>query len=70
VKDLLTAGQNTITVRLDTTLVNRMADLAGNPFWWGQGYFTFINFVAPLQSQPSGLLGPVRLIPAAVAKVG
>ena len=61
VKGLLHAGGNTISVRLDTSLLNRMAQIQP---------FSFMLFMGqPLLPNASGLIGPVRLIPAAVAKV-
>ncbi|MFC1641625.1 hypothetical protein ACFL5O_02890 [Myxococcota bacterium] len=57
VQKLLKPGSNEIAVRLDTSLLNRMAQLSA-----ASG--------SPMSSAPSGLLGPVRLIPAAVKKVG
>jgi hypothetical protein len=63
VRRLLVSGNNVITIRLDTTLLNRMAELRNHSV---PGYFT----ITPMNSAPSGLLGPVRLIPASVVKVG
>jgi hypothetical protein len=62
VKKLLSSGSNEIVVQLDTTLLNRYAQLANS---YTPGYFTLV----PLFSAPSGLLGPVQLIPAAIKKV-
>jgi hypothetical protein len=59
IRRLLHAGSNEISVRLDTTLLNRMAQL---------------NSADPaasvmLTAAPSGLLGPVRLTPIALGRV-
>ena len=51
----LRTGTNTITVRLDTTLLNRMAALRA------AGEQRYQTGPTPLQSGPSGLLGPVTL---------
>jgi hypothetical protein len=58
VKELLRPGENELSVRLDTTLVNRMVALknTGDP--------KYQTGPTPLVSAPSGLLGPVRFIPA------
>ena len=61
VKTLLHAGDNTISVRLDTSLLNRMAQI--QPFSF---MIIFHQFLLP---QASGLIGPVQLIPAATARV-
>jgi hypothetical protein len=53
VKSLLHAGQNIIAVRLDTTLLNRVAQINSGMF----------------ETAPSGLLGPVRLIPVALGRL-
>jgi hypothetical protein len=60
---VLHPGANTITVRLDTTLLNQMVALknAGRP--------AYQTGPTPLESSPSGLLGPVQLIPASLALV-
>jgi hypothetical protein len=58
---LLKAGTNDIVVRLDTTLLNRMAQQSGTSVFGGG---------SSLSSAPSGLLGPVQLIPAALKSVG
>ncbi len=68
VKKLLSSGSNHIVVQLDTTLLNRYAQLANS---YTPGYFTLmLIYSGPLSTQPSGLLGPVQLIPAAIKKVG
>ena len=51
----LHTGTNTITVRLDTTLLNRMVALRA------AGEKSYQTGPTPLQSAPSGLLGPVTL---------
>jgi hypothetical protein len=58
---LLKAGTNDIVVRLDTTLLNRMAQQSSTSVFGGG---------SSLSSAPSGLLGPVQLIPAALKSVG
>jgi hypothetical protein len=55
VKALLKVGKNEIAVRLATTLLNRMAASAGAG--------------STLTSAPSGLLGPVQLIPVALGRI-
>lgn len=62
VKDLLIPGDNSITVRLDTSLLNRYAQLANSHV---PGYFTIVS----LFPEASGLLGPVQLIPAAIQEI-
>ncbi len=57
IRKLLKAGPNEIAVRLDTSILNRMAQLSADAG-------------PPISPAPSGLLGPVRLIPAAVKRVG
>jgi hypothetical protein len=59
VRRLLKAGKNDIVIRLDTTLLNRMAQSSGS-FFSGSS----------LSSAPSGLIGPVQLIPAALKNIG
>jgi hypothetical protein len=58
VRKLLKPGENHLSVRLDTTLLNRMEALknTGDP--------RYQTGPTPLVTAPSGLLGPVRLIPA------
>jgi hypothetical protein len=63
VTNLLHAGTNTITVRLDTTLLNEMVALDQS------GNLAYSTGPTPLTSAPSGLLGPVTLTPQAVASV-
>ncbi len=68
VGDLLHAGSNTIAVRLDTTLLNRAAQLrtAGNPAYQTGPVPPLGQTVAtPVVPEANGLLGPVRLIPSA-----
>jgi hypothetical protein len=55
VAKLLKAGRNEISVRLDTTLLNRVVASSGS----GTAAMT----------APSGLLGPVRLIPVALGRI-
>jgi hypothetical protein len=62
VRKLLKAG-NAVVVRLDTTLTNRMAQLSSAKT---AGYTS----QTPLSPGPSGLLGPVQLIPVALKNVG
>ncbi|MFZ0088508.1 MAG: glycosyl hydrolase [Solirubrobacteraceae bacterium] len=64
VTGLLHSGANQITVRLDTTLLDQMVALArsDNP--------AYATGPTPLTSAPSGLIGPVKLIPEAVATIG
>ena len=59
VDDWLKPGANTVTVRVDTTLLNRFVALraSGNP--------RYQTGPTPLASAPSGLLGPVHLVSAA-----
>jgi hypothetical protein len=73
VKSLLHAGANTISVRLDTSLLNKMAALVP---WYSGAYFSFMYLTVPPLGLPkpltpaaSGLIGPVKLIPAALVKV-
>jgi hypothetical protein len=63
VRKLLQPGKNRLLVRLDTTLLNRMVALknTGDP--------KYQTGPTPLVTAPSGLLGPVRLIPAGRATV-
>ena len=63
VERLLHKGRNDIAVTLDTTLLNRMAQLSASN---AKGYHT----LAPLESAPSGLQGPVTLTFAAIRAVG
>jgi hypothetical protein len=56
VKSLLRAGENTIEVRLDTTLLNRVAQSSA-----GSG--------VTYETAASGLLGPVRLVPVALGRI-
>jgi hypothetical protein len=63
VKTLLKAGKNDIQVRLDTTLLNRMAQASAGSGTTGGGG------AAPLLAAPSGLLGPVRLIPVSLGRI-
>jgi hypothetical protein len=60
---LVHPGKNTITVRLDTTLLNQMVALKN------EGLPAYQTGPTPLDSAPSGLLGPVQLIPASLALV-
>jgi hypothetical protein len=60
---LLKGGDNAVVVRLDTTLINRMAQLSSAN---AAGYTS----QTPLSPGPSGLLGPVQLIPVALKNVG
>jgi hypothetical protein len=60
---LLHPGANSITVRLDTTLLNQMVALKN------EGLPAYQTGPTPLESAPSGLLGPVALIPASLAVV-
>jgi hypothetical protein len=60
---LLKAGDNAVSVRLDTALINRMAQLSSANT---AGYTS----QTPLSPTPSGLLGPVQLIPVALKNVG
>jgi hypothetical protein len=53
VKRLLKVGVNELTVRLDTTLLNRVSQTSGDA----------------MATAPSGLLGPVRLTPFALGRV-
>jgi hypothetical protein len=53
VKKLLKAGMNEITVRLDTTLLNRVSQSSNDA----------------MATAPVGLLGPVRLTPVALGRV-
>jgi hypothetical protein len=55
IKSLLTAGKNSIEVRLDTTLLNRIAQSSSGSM--------------SVETAPSGLLGPVRLIPVALGRI-
>jgi alpha-L-rhamnosidase len=59
VDDWLKPGTNTVTVRVDTTLLNRFVALraSGDP--------RYQTGPTPLASAPSGLLGPVHLVSAA-----
>ncbi|MDW5593054.1 glycosyl hydrolase [Conexibacter stalactiti] len=56
VTDLLKAGENELTVRLASTLANQQAALPGWPNIPGV-------FVIEPQTQATGLIGPVRLVP-------
>jgi hypothetical protein len=72
VKGLLHPGNNAISVRLDTSLLNKMAVLAPVGPYFSFMYlnvppFGFPN--KPLVPAASGLIGPVQLIPAAIARV-
>jgi hypothetical protein len=58
VRTLLKSGRNEIVIRLDTTLLNRMAAEARA---MGGG--------ATLAPAPSGLLGPVQLIPMGLGRI-
>lgn len=64
VNKLLQPRENEISVRLDTTLLNRMVLLksTGDP--------KYQTGPTPLVTFPSGLLGPVRLIPGGRVVVG
>lgn len=59
VYDWMKPGTNTLTVRVDTTLLNRFVALkaSGDP--------RYQTGPTPLVSAPSGLLGPVQLVSAA-----
>lgn len=59
---LLKRGPNTIQIRLDTTLTNRMAALRAS------GAREYQTGPTPLESAPSGVLGPVVLSSALLLK--
>jgi len=63
VRNFLKPGKNQIVITLDTTLLNRMAQLSNSH---ASGYYS----MTPLLSAPSGLIGPVKLISAAVRTIG
>lgn len=56
VKKLLKEGKNEISVRLDTTLLNRVTQTSGTA-------------ASSDATAPSGLLGPVRLVPIAIGRI-
>ena len=58
IKQFLQPGTNTLVVDLNTTLLNRMVQLKNS------GLPPYQTGPTPLVSGPSGLIGPVRLIPA------
>lgn len=60
VGSFLRPGRNTIEVEVTTTLKNRLTALAEQEV---PGYSRFLK--RPVKSQPSGLVGPVRLVPYA-----
>jgi hypothetical protein len=61
---LLKRGANTIEIRLDTTLTNRMAALRAS------GAREYQTGPTALESAPSGVLGPVVLSPGALVTLG
>jgi hypothetical protein len=72
VTGLLHAGRNALSVRLDTTLLNRNAQLraSGNPAYQTGPVPPLGQFApTPVAAEASGLLGPVRLIPLATSAI-
>jgi hypothetical protein len=68
--DVLSAGPNRLEIEVTNLMGNRLADLDRRQIEWRKFFFVNIQYqdfdAAGWEPLPSGLLGPVRLVPLRV----